>query len=122
MKKPQLENRHSPAPFLAYIIGFVLSIITTLAAYFITVKRLWNADALIYIILSLAVVQLIVQIVFFLHIGRGSRWKAISFYFMLFVVLIIVIGTIWIMHNLNYNMMDMSPAEMKEYMHANEGI
>jgi cytochrome o ubiquinol oxidase operon protein cyoD len=63
-----------------------------------------------------------VQVVFFLHIGRGTHWKATSFFFMLFVVAIVVVGSIWIMNNLNYNMMDMSPNEMKQYMHDNEGL
>jgi len=67
-------------------------------------------------------VQLIVQMVFFLHIGRGSHWKAVTFVFTAIFVLIVVVGTIWIMNNLNYNMMDMSPTEMQQYMEHNEGI
>ena len=38
------------------------------------------------------------------------------------MVLIVVIGSLWIMHNLNYNMMHMSPQEQLQYMHDNEGI
>lgn len=55
----------------------------------------------------LAVAQLLVQLVFFLHMGKESkpRWNAIVFSFMLLVVGIIVIGSIWVMNNLHYNMM-----------------
>jgi len=63
-----------------------------------------------------------VQMVFFLHIGRGSRWKLLTFIFTIIVVGIVVIGSIWIMHNLNYNMMDMSPDEQRQYMSEHEGI
>ncbi len=122
MRKPQLEHRHSPAPYIAYVVGFVLSIIITLTAYFFTTNHLWPSHTLIFIILGLAVLQLIVQVVFFLHIGRGTRWKAASFYFTIFVVLIIVVGSIWIMNNLNYNMMNMSPDQTKQYMHDHEGL
>jgi cytochrome o ubiquinol oxidase operon protein cyoD len=122
MKKPQLHTRHSPVPYRSYVIGFVLSIITTLLAYFAVVKGLWSTTVLIYVVIAIALVQLVVQMVFFLHIGRGSRWKTITFVFTIIVVAIVVIGSIWIMNNLNYNMMDMSPAEMEQYMSENEGI
>jgi cytochrome o ubiquinol oxidase operon protein cyoD len=86
------------------------------------VNELWPTQALVYIVLAIAVIQLVVQMVFFLHLGRGSRWKALTFYFTLLIVAIIVVGTIWIMNNLNYNMMRMSPDEMKDYMNKNQGI
>ncbi len=122
MKKPQLDQRHSPVPYLSYVVGFVLSVLTTLLAYFIVVHDLWSKEVLVYVVLAIAVVQLIVQVVFFLHIGRGSRWKLATFLFTVLVVGIVVVGSIWIMNNLNYNMMDMSPDQMKQYMIENEGI
>lgn len=116
------QRQHSTAKYKSYIIGFLLSIITTVVAYALVVNNVWSTDKLTYVILAIAVVQLAVQMVFFLHLGQGSRWKAATFYFTLLVVLIIVIGTIWIMNNLDYNMMHMSPDEMKAYMHKNQGI
>jgi cytochrome o ubiquinol oxidase operon protein cyoD len=83
---------------------------------------LWPAETLIYILLGIAVLQLIVQLVFFLHIGRGSRWKGITFAFAALIVIIVVVGTIWIMNNLDYNMMHMSPDMMLEYMLKHQGI
>ena len=120
--KPRLESRHEPSQYTSYVVGFILSILTTLAAYIIVVKHVWPMETLVYIILGVAVVQLIVQLVFFLHIGRGSHWKFITFIFAILVVLIIVVGTIWIMNNLNYNMMHMTPDQMHMYMKENEGI
>ena len=114
--------RRTKSKYTSYVIGFVLSIITTLLAYVFVVNELWPKELLVYIILAIAVVQLVVQMVFFLHIGRGSRWKAITFYFTLLIILIVVVGTIWIMNNLDYNMMRMTPDQMKEYMHKNQGI
>lgn len=122
MKKHQLEHRHSPVPYVSYVIGFGLSLITTLFAYILVVNVAWPKETLIYCILGLAVVQLIVQVVFFLHIGRGSHWKLITFLFTVLVVAVVVVGSIWIMNNLNYNMMDMSPDQMRQYMSENEGI
>lgn len=122
MKKPQLETRHASASYMSYVVGFLLSVFTTLLAYFFVVNQLWPKEVLIYVVLAIAVVQLVVQVVFFLHIGRGSRWKLLTFVFTILIVAIVVVGSIWIMENLNYNMMDMSPDEMRQYMNDNEGI
>jgi cytochrome o ubiquinol oxidase operon protein cyoD len=122
MKKPQLEHRHSPARYLSYVVGFALSIFTTLLAFFFVVNHVWPKEVLIYVVLAIAVVQLVVQMVFFLHIGRGSRWKGLTFVFTVLVVGVVVIGSIWIMNNLNYNMMDMTPDQMRQYMSENEGL
>ncbi len=119
---PKLDHHHSPARYISYVVGFVLSIATTLLAYFFVVNNLWPKEVMIYIVLGIAVVQLIVQLVFFLHLGRGNRWKVLTFVFAALVVLIVVIGSIWIMQNLDYNMMHMSPEQMNQYMVENEGI
>ncbi|MGV9001909.1 MAG: cytochrome o ubiquinol oxidase subunit IV [Candidatus Saccharimonadaceae bacterium] len=122
MKKPQLETHHSSSAYLSYVVGFALSIFSTLLAYFFVVNHLLPKETLIYVVLAIAVIQLIVQVVFFLHIGHGSRWKLLTFIFTVLVVGIVVVGSIWIMQNLNYNMMDMTPDQMQQYMKENEGI
>jgi cytochrome o ubiquinol oxidase operon protein cyoD len=71
---------------------------------------------------GIAVVQLVIQAVFFLHIGRGSRLKLVTFVFAILIVLIVVVGSIWIMNNLDYGMMKMSPDQMNVYMKQHEGI
>lgn len=118
----RLDPRNSESRYVSYVVGFVLSILTTLVAYLIVVKHLWPMSTLVYIVLGIAVVQLVVQLVFFLHIGRGSKLKLITFAFAILVILIVVVGSIWIMNNLNENMMHMSPDRMQLYMHQNEGI
>lgn len=123
MKRPiTIEHRNSETRYLSYVVGFILSILTTLAAYIVVVKHLWPMETLMYIILGIAVVQLVVQSVFFLHIGRGSHWKFITYLFAILVVLIVVVGTIWIMNNLDYNMMHMTPDQQHQYMEEHEGI
>ena len=119
---PQFETRHHEAKYKSYIIGFILSIVTTLLAYFLVVNHVWPKEMLTYVVLGIAVVQLLVQVVFFLHLGRGSRLKSITFLFAILIVLVVVIGSLWIMQNLDYNMMHMSPDEIEMYMHQNEGI
>jgi len=122
MKKPQLEHRHAPAPYASYVTGFLLSVVATVVAYVFVTQQLLPKEALTYTVMGIAVVQLVIQMVFFLHIGRGSRWKLLTFVFTVVIVLIVAIGTIWVMNHLNYNMMDMSPDEMNRYMDQHEGI
>lgn len=110
------------AQYSSYVIGFILSVATTLLAYFVVVNHMVPKDMIVYAVLGIAVIQLIVQMTFFLHLGHGSKWKAATFYFTLLVVLIVVVGTIWIMNNLDYNMMHMNPDQMREYMEKNQGI
>jgi len=100
-----------------YTIGFVLSLLLTIVAYYYVVARGDN-PLLLIVLAMLAIVQMIVQLVFFLHLGEetGPRYKLLSFGFMLIVLGIVVIGSIWIMVNLNQNMMHMSPSEKTNYM------
>lgn len=119
---PQLNSRQLSARYLSYIIGFILSVVTTLIAYICVVNHIWPMQTLVFIVMGLGVLQLIIQLVFFLHIGRGSRLKLITFVFAAIMILIVVVGSIWIMYNLNYNMMHMTPSQMQLYMQHNEGI
>lgn len=110
-QKPSSPN----SPLNNYIAGFVLSIALTLGAYIIARDGLFEGWSLVYVILLLAITQLIIQVVFFLHImeEKKPRFNLISFNFMLMVIAIIVVGSIWIMKNLDYNMM---PDKQKETM------
>lgn len=122
MSKLRLETRHDEARYISYIVGFVLSVAATLLAYFFVVNHVWPKEMLVYIVLAIAVLQLIVQAVFFLHIGRGSSLKITTFLFAILMLLVIVVGSIWIMNNLDYRMMQMTPDQMELYMKQHEGI
>jgi len=99
----------------SYSIGFGLAIIFTLAAFLTVTSGWFSQGAAIAIISLLAVVQLVVQLVFFLHLGRDKvKWKASAFYTMLLILVLIVGGSLWIMYNLDYNMM--SSDAMEQYM------
>lgn len=98
-----------------YVTGFVVSVILTIAAYFVVTGSTFDRRAIIAIVMLFAVIQLVVQLVFFLHLGQEQkpRWNIAALLFMFLVVSIVVGGSLWIMNNLNYNM---SPAQMNDYM------
>ena len=92
----------------SYIIGFILSILLTIIPYLIVVHHLLLGDALAIAIVVLGVVQLLVQLIFFLHLSAApeQRWNLMTFAFTLLILAILVVGTLWIMWNMNYNMME----------------
>jgi cytochrome o ubiquinol oxidase operon protein cyoD len=112
------DKKHIMATLKSYLTGFILSIILTLIAYFAVVNHVPNA---LIIILTLAIVQLLVQLIFFLHVTKGSDrvWNTVVLFSTVGIVLILVLGSIWIMGHLNYNMM---PEQMEKSIIQDEGI
>lgn len=102
----------------SYITGFVLSIILTLFPYFIVVNNTFGGANLVYAVVVFGLLQLFVQVVFFLHLHKKSRphWNLAVFIFTLIIVFILVGGSLWVMNNLKYNMMNITP------LNSNEGF
>lgn len=120
---PDMKVRNSMphGAFANYVAGFVLSVALTLVAYVSVVHDLFDRQQLVAIVVGLAVVQFVVQMVFFLHLGREARpkWNLLVFCFMVIVLGILVWGTLWIMHNLDYNMMP--PEQLEQHIVEDEG-
>ena len=90
-----------------YLVGFILSITLTAASFFLVYTKALTGRSLVYAILGLALAQAIVQMRFFLHLGKEAkpRWESVVFYFMVLVLIIIAIGSLWIMNDLNDRVM-----------------
>lgn len=111
-----------------YCSGYLTALILTVAAFWLANEHVVSGHAefphevLIPLLLGLAVVQLFVQLFFFLHIGQESKPR-LNLYALLFAVMVVIIivgGSLWIMNNLNYHMM--TPSETQLYMHNHEGL
>lgn len=104
--------------YMPYVLGFVISIFLTVEAYLLTTNRVIAGKILVIVLLSLAVVQFFVQMYFFLHLGNESkpRWRTLSFAMMLCVVLILVLGSLWIMYNLDYNHNHLDGQSKQQYI------
>lgn len=117
------------ATLKSYVIGFISSIVLTLTAYSLVETHVhsghetFSHEFLITIIMALAIVQLTIQLIYFLHLNQeaGPRWNLVVFLSTLGIVLILVVGSIWIMNNLNYRMMS-SPSDMNAYLQSQDGI
>lgn len=103
-----VEHGSGQKTLKAYLLGLASCIVLTLIAFGIVEKRLLS-DVNLYIALSvLAITQLFVQSVCFLRLNCSpeGRWNSLPFIFVILIVAILAGGTLWIMYNLNYNMMN----------------
>lgn len=120
-----MERSKETMAVTRYVVGFVLSIALTAVAYVLVAYHMLTGVGLTLAIMGLAAVQLAVQLVCFLHLGRDpkKRWNMAAFLFMGMVLLIIVLGSLWIMANMNYNM-GMTPEQMDQFMkeQSNKGF
>ena len=88
-------------------IGFVFSIILLLAAYRIVTYYHLTSLGIIRAVFALGVLQALVQLAFFMHLGLEDKpyWHMVTFLFTALIIFIVVGGTIWIMSELSYNLM-----------------
>ncbi|NUX58101.1 cytochrome o ubiquinol oxidase subunit IV [Paraburkholderia youngii] len=93
--------------FGSYMTGFVLSVILTVAAFAIVMTGTLTGQSALFAIAGLAVVQILVHLVFFLHMNTSSsqRWNVTAFAFTALTAVIVIGGTLWVMHNVSMNMM-----------------
>lgn len=91
----------------SYLVGFLCSLILTAISFSLVMTKALSQHDLIYAIVGLALLQAIVQLIFFLHVGKEPRpqWESFSLYFMILVLLIIALGSLWIMSDLNERVM-----------------
>ncbi len=105
----------------SYIVGFVLSLLFTAIPYYLVVNKTVSGTALLATILGFALLQMAVQILFFLHLGRGQKplYNVVFFVATLGIILVVVLGSIFIMNNLHYNM---SPTQTITRLSQEEAI
>lgn len=106
ISKPQ--QKQAVSLLKSYIIGFILTIALVIVSYLVTVNHWLVGSSLFFCLSILVVVQIIVQICSFLRLNdekSDNGWSSLSFLFTLLIIAIIVIGNLWILYNLNINMM-----------------
>lgn len=90
-----------------YMIGFILSVILTAIPFWMVMDGTASHSVILGVILVSAVVQIFVHLICFLHMNTSSseRWNLVAIVFTGLIIAILVVGSIWIMWNLNLNMM-----------------
>lgn len=91
-----------------YAIGFVLSVILTAIPFWLVMAKVFDkSSTTAMVILGFAAVQVIVHMVYFLHMNGKNEggWTLLSTLFTLVLLVIIMAGSIWVMYHMNVNMM-----------------
>lgn len=91
-----------------YAIGFILSVILTAIPFWLVMgKVISNSSTTAFVILGFAAVQIVVHMIYFLHMNTKSEggWSMLALVFTIMVVVIMLVGSIWVMYHLNTNMM-----------------
>jgi cytochrome o ubiquinol oxidase operon protein cyoD len=104
--EPAPSDRHgSPR---SYLTGFVLSVILTAIPFWLVMSGVLNSKIATEVaITTLAVAQITVHMVYFLHMNTRAEdgWSIMALLFTLILVVIALIGSLWIIYHLNANMM-----------------
>ena len=92
---------------LGYLIGLGLAILLTATSFFVAGTDLVWQPSIPVAIIVLAIAQMGVHLVFFLHITTGpdNTNNVLALAFGLLIVTLVIAGSLWIMTNLNGNMM-----------------
>ena len=92
---------------VAYVIGLALALGLTAVSFWVaSTSSLWGPGVAVGLIV-LAIAQMGVHLVFFLHITSGpdNTNNVLALAFGVLIVFLVMIGTIWIMGHMNANMM-----------------
>ena len=106
MSYEQPHHRHEHGTMMSYVTGFILSLVFTFIPYYLVTSHKQAGTSMLALILGLALVQLIIQVTYFLHLGRGPkpRWELYFFLSTIFMILVVAGGSLVIIHNLHSNM------------------
>ena len=90
-----------------YTIGLALAVILTATSFWVANTSLLWAPGIALGLVVLAIAQMGVHLVFFLHITTGpdNTNNVLALAFGILIVFLVVVGSLWIMTNLNDNMM-----------------
>ena len=107
-------SEHAHGTFRGYMTGFVLSVILTAVPFWLVMGNvLGDTLKTSIVIMALAAVQIVVHMIYFLHMNTKSEggWTFLALVFTLTLVVITLVGSIWVMYHMDQNMMPMSPHE-----------
>jgi cytochrome o ubiquinol oxidase subunit IV len=92
----------------SYLIGFGLSVVLTAIPFWLVMSgALDSKQATALTIMVFAAAQIVVHMIFFLHMSARSEngWTMMALIFTLVIVGITLSGSLWVMYHLNVNMM-----------------
>ncbi|WP_266159649.1 cytochrome o ubiquinol oxidase subunit IV [Dyella silvatica] len=99
-----------------YMTGFVLAVILTAIPFWLVMSGGFaKPTTTALVVLAFAAVQIVVHMIYFLHMNTKSEggWNMLALIFTVVLVVITLSGSIWVMYHLNHNMMPSMMHDMK---------
>ena len=109
------DGPHGHGSRRGYRTGTILSILLTVVPFWLVMSGvLQDAQTTALLIFAMAMVQIVVHVVCFLHLDTRSEggWTLLAFLFTTVIVVLTIGGSIWVMYHLNTNMMPMPGGTM----------
>ena len=90
-----------------YLVGFALAVVLTAVPFWLVIARPLANQPTALIIMAFAGVQMVVHMIYFLHMNRRAEggWSIMALLFTAVLVLIALSGSMWVMYHMNANMM-----------------
>ena len=109
LRTPGTDARGSTGRWPSYVIGFALAGGMTVAAFALATHAWLTPASLVAALVVLAIAQMIVHLIFFLHITTAPAQKTniLALLLSLLIISLMVIGSLWIMAQLNTHMVPM---------------
>jgi cytochrome o ubiquinol oxidase operon protein cyoD len=97
-----------------YLTGFALAVVLTAIPFWIVMAKVFDKPSTTaFVVLGIAAVQIVVHMVYFLHMNGKVEggWSMLALMFTMVLVVITLSGSLWVMYHLNHNMM---PADIHD--------
>ena len=101
------DHLHAHGSFKDYTIGFILSVILTAIPFWLVMTHQLAPGTTKFVILGFAAVQVVVHMVYFLHMNSKSEggWNMMALILTAILLFIVLTGSVWVMYHMNANMM-----------------
>ena len=102
------DDGHDHGSVRSYLTGFILSVILTAIPFAIVMAGGFESRFLTAaVVVGMAIVQILVHMVYFLHMNTRSDegWTMMALIFTVVILVIVLAGSLWVMFNMTTNMM-----------------
>ncbi len=109
------HDPHSHGTLSQLMIGFAMAVVLTAVPFALVMSEVeMSRTLLVGIIMGLGAVQIIVHLVYFLHVNSKAEggWTLAATVFSVIILVIVLAGSLWVMHNMNVNMMPVHNMDM----------
>jgi len=114
------EDHADHGSLKSYAIGFLLSVILTAIPFWLVMGKVFDkSSTTAFVILGFAAVQIVVHMIYFLHMNTRAEggWSMLALLFTVVLVVIVLSGSMWVMYHLNHNMMPGIAPDATRQMH-----